>query len=205
MLENLVVHKRLEFGTVVFDAWYSEMDLLKKIETYGKIYYCTIKGNRKVCEQTSFIQGEQAQYHPVNELLWSSTEEQSGKLVHLYKFPKGHTVKLLRLVLSDKRTDYLITNEVAQHSTQAAQEAFRPRWCIEQLHREVQQLTGIDQCQARLARIQRNHIACAFLVWNRLSFLAHQLHTSVYALKQNLLDDYMKQQLRSPSLHMGFV
>lgn len=97
------------------------------------------------------------------------------------------TVKLFRLVLSDKRTDYLITNEADQHSTQAAQEAFRPRWYVEQLHREVQQLTGIDQCQARLARIQRNHIACAFLVWNRLSFLAHQLRTSVYALKQNLL------------------
>jgi Transposase DDE domain len=205
MLETIVNVKRLEFGYVTFDAWYSEMELLKKIEGYGKIYYCTIKGNRKVCEQTSFIQGEQASYLRADEVLWSSTEEASGKLVHLHKFPKGHTVKLFRLVLSDKRTDYLITNEVAQHSTQAAQEAFRPRWYIEQLHREVQQLTGIDQCQARLARIQRNHIACAFLVWTRLSFLAQQFRTSVYALKQNLLDDYMKQQLRSPSLHMGFV
>jgi hypothetical protein len=205
MLENIVKHKHLEFGTVVFDAWYSEVNLMKQVENYGKIYYCTIKGNRKVCEQTSFVPGEQAQYLRAEELLWSSTEDTSGKLVHLHKFPKGHTVKLFRLVLSQHRTDYLITNEVSQHSTQAAQEAFRPRWFVEQLHREVQQLTGIDQCQARLARIQRNHIACAFLVWTRLSFLARQLRTSVYALKQNLLDDYMKHQLRSPTLHMGFV
>jgi hypothetical protein len=205
MLENIIKHKQLEFGYVTFDAWYSEMDLLKQIEGYGKIYYCTIKGNRKVCEQTSFVPDEQAHYLRVEDLLWSNTEETSGKLIHLYKFPKGHTVKLFRLVLSDKRTDYLMTNEVTQQSTQAAQEAFRPRWCIEQLHREVQQLTGIDQCQARLARIQRNHIACAFLVWNRLSFLAQQFRTSIYALKQNLLDDYMKQQLRSPSLQMGFL
>ncbi|MGL4608778.1 MAG: IS701 family transposase [Trueperaceae bacterium] len=205
MLENIVNHKQLEFGYVTFDAWYSKMELLKKLEGYGKIYYCTIKGNRNVCEQTSFSPGEEAHYQRADELLWSRTEEQSGKLVHLHTFPKGHTVKLFRLVLSDKRTDYLITNEVTQHSTQAAQEAFRPRWCVEQFHREVQQVTGIDQCQARLVRIQRNHIACSFLVWNRLSFLAHHLRTSVYALKQNLLDDYMKQQLRSPSLHMGFV
>jgi Transposase DDE domain len=170
MLENSVKHKQLEFGYVTFDAWYSEMELLKQIENYGKIYYCTIKGNRKVCEQTSFISGEEAQYIRVEELLWSNTEDTSGKLVHLHKFPKGHSVKLFRLVLSDKRTDYLITNEVTQASTQAAREAFRPRWFIEQLHREVQQVTGIDQCQARLARIQRNHIACAFLVWVRLSF-----------------------------------
>jgi hypothetical protein len=205
MLENVVKAKCLEFGYVVFDAWYAAMELLKLIESYGKIYYCTIKGDRKVCEQTSFIPGEQPNYQQVADLLWSNTEDHSGKLVHLHKFPKGHTIKLFRLVLSDKRTDYLITNEVTQHSTQAAQEAFGPRWFIEQLHREVQQTTGIDPCQARLARIQRNHIACAFLVWTRLSFLAQQFHTSVYALKQNLLDDYIKQQLRSPSLHMGFV
>jgi Transposase DDE domain len=205
MLENVIKYKHLEFAYVAFDAWYAAMDLLKLVEGYGKIYYCTIKGDRKVCEQSSFIQGEQPVYLRTDELLWSSTEDSSGKLVHLHKFPKGHTVKLFRLVLSDKRTDYLITNEVTQASTQAAQEAFRPRWYIEQLHREVQQTTGIDHCQARLARIQRNHIACAFLVWIRLSFLAHHLETSVYALKQNLLDDYMIQQLRSPALRMGFA
>jgi hypothetical protein len=205
MVMNLVEHKQLEFRHIAFDTWYGAMDLLKQIEKYGKIYHCTIKSDRKVCEQSSFIEGEQAVYLHADELLWSTTETEQGKLVHLHKFPKGHTVKLFRLVLSDKHTDYLITNEVTQASTKAAQEAFRPRWFIEQLHREVQQVTGIDQCQARLARIQRNHIACAFLVWTRLSFLAHQLHSSVYALKQNLLDDYIKQQLRSPSLHMGFV
>jgi hypothetical protein len=205
MLENIRNFKQLEFGHVVFDAWYSEMELMKQVESYGKIYYCTIKGNRKVCEQSSFVEGEKAQYLRADELLWSSTEEESGKLVHLQKFPKGHTVKLFRFVLSHQHTDYLVTNDVTQHSAQAAQEAFRPRWCVEQFHREVQQLTGIDQCQARLARIQRNHIACAFLVWNRLTFLARQLRTSVYALMQNLLDDYMKQQLRSPTLHMGFA
>jgi hypothetical protein len=205
IVTNLTLHKGVEFRRIAFDSWYAAMDLLKVLEKYGKLYYCTIKSDRKVCEQSSFVEGEQAVYLRVDELLWSSTEAQSGKLVHLHKFPKGHTVKLFRLVLSDKHTDYLITNEVTQASTQAAQEAFRPRWFIEQFHREVQQVTGIDQCQARLARIQRNHIACAFLGWTRLSFLAHQFRTSVYALKQNLLDDYIKPQLRSPSLHMGFV
>ena len=205
IVTNLVEHKRLEFSHIAFDTWYAAMDLLNVIEKYNKIYHCTIKSDRKVCEQSSFVEGEQAVYLRADELLWSSTEAQSGKLVHLHKFPKGHTVKLFRLVLSDKHTDFLITNEVTQASTRAAQEAFRPRWFVEQFHREVQQVTGVDQCQARLARIQRNHIACAFLVWNRLSFLAHQLKTSVYALKQKLLDDSMKQQLRSPSLHMGFA
>ena len=35
------------------------------------------------------------------------------------------------------------------------------RWKIEEFHRELKQLTGVEACQCRQARIQRNHIACA--------------------------------------------
>ncbi|HAU1599276.1 TPA: transposase [Legionella pneumophila] len=35
------------------------------------------------------------------------------------------------------------------------------RWFVEQFHREVKQLTGIDKCQYRKQRIQRNqHCLC---------------------------------------------
>jgi macrodomain Ter protein organizer (MatP/YcbG family) len=77
--------------------------------------------------------------------------------------------------------------------------------CVEELHREVKQLTGIQNCQCRKQRIQRNHIACAFLVWARLKSLAYKTGQTVYQLKQNLLDDYMRQQLRSPAISMGLA
>lgn len=38
------------------------------------------------------------------------------------------------------------------------------------------------------------------LVWLRLSQLAQAAQTSIYQLKHGLLDDYMREQLRSPSL-----
>ena len=41
-------------------------------------------------------------------------------------------------------------------------------WRIEQLHREGKQRRGWEKCQCRKARIQRNHIGCALLVWFRL-------------------------------------
>ena len=41
-------------------------------------------------------------------------------------------------------------------------------------NRETKQLTGLESCQCRLARIVRNHIACAFLVWIRLMREAHE-------------------------------
>jgi DDE superfamily endonuclease len=205
MFEHAVVHKQLEFSYVAFDAWYAEMTFLKLIETYQKIYQCPVKGDRKVCDQMYFEPGQPASYQQVADLFFDEHELEGGKLVHLHKFPKGHLVRLFRLVLSDQRTDFLITNEVRQQTASEIQQGYTCRWKIDQFHREVQQTTGIDQAQACKARIQRNHIACAFLVWTRLTFLARQLHTSIYALKQSLLGDYMKQQLRSPVLHMDFA
>jgi hypothetical protein len=71
---------------------------------------------------------------------------------------------------------------------------------VEQFHRELKGVTGVDACQCRKARSQRNHIGCALLVWLSFKRQATHLFTTVYALKQGLLDDYIKQQLRSPSL-----
>ena len=45
------------------------------------------------------------------------------------------------------------------------QKVCKVRWQIQEFHRELKQLTGIESCQCRQGRIQRNHIACAILVW----------------------------------------
>ena len=71
---------------------------------------------------------------------------------------------------------------------------------MEQFHRELNGVTGVDACQCHNARSQRTHIGCALLVWLSFKRQAPRLLTSVYALEQGLLDDYIKQQLRSPSL-----
>ncbi len=73
---------------------------------------------------------------------------------------------------------------------------------VEQLHREGKQLTGWEKCQCRQARIQRNHIGCALLVWLRLKALALADYSTVYKLKNGLLQDYLIQQLKNPSLKM---
>ncbi|MBV9470038.1 MAG: hypothetical protein JO316_08805 [Abitibacteriaceae bacterium] len=79
------------------------------------------------------------------------------------------------------------------------------RWKIEQYHREVKQLTGIEHCQRRKGRIQRNHIACALLVWTCLKHLAYHSGQTSYQLKRGLLSDYLIQQLNNPSLRMVFA
>jgi hypothetical protein len=85
---------------------------------------------------------------------------------------------------------------------EAVQKACGVRWKIEEFHRETKQITGIEACQCRKERIQRNHIGCAVLVWVRLKHLAYQTQQTIYEIKHNLLDDYMIQQLRNPTVKM---
>jgi hypothetical protein len=83
--------------------------------------------------------------------------------------------------------------------------ACKIRWKIEEFHREIKQLTGIEFCQCRKARLQRNHIACAMLVWLRLKKLADQTGQTVYKIKHSLLSNYLIQQLKRPDVHMCLV
>jgi len=75
--------------------------------------------------------------------------------------------EIIRVTVSTDRTDYIVTN-LSQNSTDEVQEANAVRWKVEEFHRGVKQLTGIEACQCRKARIQRNHIACAILAWTNL-------------------------------------
>lgn len=200
MLTNVIHDKQLPFWVVLMDTWYAERRFMLHIQRLHKIYFCPIKSNRRVDE----TEGQQP-YQRVDELTWSQEEAQRGKLIHIKDFPKGHHVKLFRLVLSTERTDYVVTNDLSQENTSDTQEVCAQRWKIEQFHREAQQVTGMEQCQCRKARIIRNHIGCAMLVWQRLAHLARTTGRSIYQVKFGMLDDYMRQELRSPSVAMSFT
>jgi hypothetical protein len=200
MLTNAVYQKQLSFRGVLMDSWYAARPLMLYIERLGKVYYCPLKDNRLVDETT----GVQP-YQRVDSLAWNEHEQAHGKLIKIKDFPKAHRVKLFRLVLSTQRTDFIVTNDLAQDDVQATQQVCDLRWKIEQFHRETKQLSGLEGCQCRLARIVRNHIACAMLVWVRLKHLAAAANQTVYQLKHGLLDDYMRQQLKSPSLRMSLA
>jgi hypothetical protein len=193
MLAHTLTHKRLAFRTVRMDSWYASKALMLQIHAANKIFFCPLKPNRLVCDDSKVHQ-------PLSQLRWSDAEAQEGKRVHLHQFPKGFYLSLFRLPLSTERTEYVVTNATTQLTTTDAQQACAVRWNIEQAHRELKQTTGIERCQCRNERMQRNHIGCAILVWVRLTALAHQAKTTVYQLKRGLLDEYLKQQLKNPKL-----
>ncbi len=194
MWKTILYVEKLPFRTVLMDSWYATMNMMKTIEMAGKIYYCPLKSNRQVS------QNPDEAYQRVDALSWSEEELKTGKMVHLKKFPKGHQVKLFRLALSSQRRVYAVSNELAQDSADATREESAIRWKIEEFHRQAKNVTGLESSQCRSQRAQRNHIACAMLVWVRLNQVAQQTRTTIYQLKQGLLDSYMRQQLRHPAI-----
>ena len=200
MLTNLHYHKTLPCRAVLMDTWYATKKLMLFIKSLEKYYYCPLKDNRQVDDS-----GGTQPYQRVDSLNWSETELQHGKQLKIKGFPKEHKVQCFRVVVSTRRTDWIVTNDPAQDSTEATRQVCGFRWKVEQLHREGKQLTGLERCQCRKARIQRNHIACALLVWVRLNDLAAQTGRTLYQLKHALLDDYLCQQLKNPSIKMSLA
>jgi hypothetical protein len=197
MLAHLVYQKQLPFEAVLMDTWYATRDLMWFIESLQQYDYCPLKDNRQVDDS-----GGMSPYRRVDALTWSTEALAHGQTIKMQGFHKDHKVRLCRVEVSPHRTDWVVTNDQTQEATEATQEACGFRWRMEQLHREGKQVTGLERCQCRKARIQRNHIGCAFLVWVRLKALAVQTGRTVYQLKHGLLDDYLIQQLKNPSLKM---
>ncbi len=123
---NCVYQKELEFWVVLMDSCNAAKDIMLRIEKLGKIYYCPLKDNRQVDDS-----GGTQPFQRVDSLKWTETEQQQGKAVKIKGFPAEHKVKLFRVVLSTQRTDYIVTNEMAQNNVKVVQDLCGFRWKVE--------------------------------------------------------------------------
>jgi len=187
MLDSLVEEKKLECANILMDTWYATKDLMLKIEKLKKTYFCPIKANRLVDDSD-----RREKMRAIANLNWTQEELKIGKSIHINGFPAGHRVKVFCLEVSTNRTDYIVTNSKLKYDIEDINKICSIRWKIEQFHREVKQITGIERCQCRKAQSQKNHIACAILVLIQLKEYARKIKTNVYQLKQGLLTNYMR-------------
>lgn len=143
-------------------------------------------------------------YQPIRELQWTDDEIRQGKMIRLKGMPEHLAMKMFSVAVSPNRTDCVVTNDQSQHCTDDTNKICSIRWFVEQFHREIKQVTGIDKCQCRKQRIQRNHIACAIHVWVTLKKMAYKTGQTVYQIKKKLLKNYLINELREPSVAMSF-
>ncbi len=195
MLEDAAFVKGLSFTRVLMDSWYATQKLMKWIDESGRIYFTVVKKNRLVDE----TQGVEA-YQKIEDLIWSEEEIQTGKRVKLNGFPANHKVQLFRVIPLPGKTEFVVTNDLSCNTLDEARRHCKIRWRIEQLHRELKQLTGIESCQCRKRSIQKNHIGLAMLLWTKLKGIAYDTGETVYHLKHSLWDAFITASLENPPL-----
>jgi hypothetical protein len=129
MIKSLVYYKDLPFSTVLMDSWYATNKLMLHIDSLGKIYYCPLKRNRLVDDT-----GGQEEYQQIENLSWEKTELTQGKIIKIKKFPATKKVKLFRVTVSTDRTEFIVTNDISQNSTEVVQQVCKVRWKVEEFH-----------------------------------------------------------------------
>ncbi len=189
MVINAVYAKKIKAQRILFDSWYASAENFKLVHRLGLIFFTTLKSNRMVS-----LSKEGGWIH-LNEIDWTTERLKHGVMVKLKELP-------FKVVATDGNIDWVITNCPDETlTTQVAQEASDVRWQIEELHRGLKQLTGIEKCQCRKGRhSQRNHIACCYHAWLSLKVKAKALGKTLYQTKDDLLSEYLRAELNTPRI-----
>lgn len=197
MLTELM-RKTVPFSHVLMDSWYATTELMNQIMDWGKLFICAVKSNRLFSPNEVDKNGKHVQ-QAVKALDWDDPSATSGYHGRLKGLPRKRLLKLFRIVVGTDKTEYVVTNDVTINTTDDAREESAIRWKIEEFHRELKQLTGIERCQARKNRSQRNHIAMAMLAWIQLKTTAWATDRTIYQVKQDPLKAFVAEQWRHPA------
>jgi hypothetical protein len=193
MFVHALDQKQIQARTILFDGWYASAENLKVIHRRKRTFFTTLKSNRLVS-----LSKEEGYVH-LEAVEWTPTRLTSGVLVKLKEVP--FTVRLFKLVAPDGDIDWVITNDLEETLTaQVAKDSSDVRWQVEELHRGLKQLTGTEKCQCRVARAQRNHLACCYHAWVSLKVKAKELGQTLYALREGLFSHYLRAELQHPHI-----
>lgn len=168
---------------VIMDAWYSSLGNLKAIAAHGWNWLTTLRKNRIVNRHIK---------------LESLDVPEEGLSVHL----RGYGwVTVFKFVAKKGRIDYVATN-IKTPSREQVKRLMEARWSIEVYHREIKQTCGIERCQARTGRAQRNHIFLAIAAWfdqhkRRLSEKI-TLYQQNWAVIKNAITTHIRALLAAP-------
>jgi putative transposase len=147
---------------VLFDGWYASVANLKRVRGFGWVFVTRLPSDRKV----RIAHGPAA-------AVSAQVIAASGTEVWL---PEFGLVRVFRVVAPNGDTTHWATNDVGMAEDTRRMFA-ELSWGVEEYHRGLKQFTGVERCQARAARCQRNHIGCAIRAFVRLEY--HRFTTGV--------------------------
>lgn len=168
---------------VAFDSWYSSLENLKAVRAQGWRWLTRLKANRQVDPDGSG-----------NRSLGDTDIAESGTRTHL----KGYGwIKVFRLVAPDGDTQHWATGDLEMDELTRLKWA-EWSWTIEAYHRGLKQFCGVEKCQARAGRAQRNHVALALRAFVRLEVYCFHTGISWFEAKARIVRDAIRAYLAAP-------
>jgi hypothetical protein len=168
---------------VLFDGWYAGVENLKRVRGYGWVFVTRFKGNRQVRID-----------HGEATALASQPIAAAGTVVWL---PGYGEVKVFRVVAPDGDTTHWATNDLGMG--EAGRLVFGElSWSVEEYHRGLKQFTGVERCQVRAERGQRNHIGCAIRAFVRLEYHRFTTGVSWFEAKWGIVREAVRRYLEQP-------
>ena len=168
---------------VLFDSWYASVDNLKLVRSFGWTFVTRLKENRQV----RLDHGDAA-------AVSDQPIAAEGTVVWL---PAFGLVRVFRIVAPDGDTSHWVTNDLGMEP--GVRQLFAElSWSIEEYHRGLKQFTGVDRCQVRSARGQRNHVASAIRAFVRLEYYRYTTGRSWFEAKWSIVRDAVRQYLANP-------
>ena len=163
---------------VCFDSWYSGLPNLKAIRDKGWHWLTRLKSNRLV----------------------NLDRQGQGYIRDLPLPPEGAEVYLkgyglvkvfVTLDVNQEHPQFWATSDLSMTETKRKRIASEALF-IEEYHRGLKQCCGVERCQARSERAQRNHIVLALRAFVRLEQKRWSTGKSWYECKRELLRDAIR-------------
>src|SRR5215210_5358686 len=168
---------------VAFDSWYSGLENLKAVRSAGWQWFTRLKGNRHVNPDGTG-----------NRALQDCALSADGTVVHL----KGYgMIQVFRIATPDGDTEYWATDVLTLTPLERTDVAGQV-WTIEGYHRGLKQFCGVERCQARAARAQRNHIGWAIRAFLRLEHHRIRTGASWFETKLDAVGQFTLSTLQAP-------
>jgi hypothetical protein len=168
---------------VTFDGWYSALENLKLIRSLGWRWLTRLKANRRVNLDRRGLKA-----------VGATAIEAGGTVVHLEGYG---LIRVFRIVSRDGDTEHWATDDLAMDELTRLSLAERT-WAIENYHRGLKQCCGVERCQARAGRAQRNHIGMAIRAFLRLERHFHATGVSWYEAKARIIRGAVRAYIADP-------
>ncbi len=124
-----------------------------------------------------------------------------GREVHL---PGYGSIRVFRVVATNGDTDHWATSDLSMGALTRLQYG-EFSWRIEEYHRGIKQFCGVERCQARRGKAQRNHIGLSIRAFLRMEGHCFALGISWFQAKLDVIRNAVRTYLANPSIRLPMV